>query len=254
MSPKPISCRLILSDSGNAAMNMALDEALLESAAADAQASPVLRIYRWARPTLSLGYFQQAADRQSHPPSRDCDLVRRPSGGGAILHDEELTYALVLPASLAQREAASRWYDEVHQALVTAIKELTGAVAQLCDRPSCRRASDEPFLCFQRRSSGDVLLGENKIAGSAQRRRRKAILQHGSVLLRRSSYAPQLPGLADLADVVITYEQLSSSLCRLLGEGLQFDLQNSSLAEEELEAAEVLQAGKYASEAWTMRR
>src|ERR1700690_1334272 len=76
--------RLIWDDSSAGAWNMALDEALLESADADGLAT--LRFYRWSEPTLSLGYFQAAADRRLHPASLDCTLVRRSSGGGAILH------------------------------------------------------------------------------------------------------------------------------------------------------------------------
>ena len=71
---------------------MAVDETLLESAAETS--ATTLRFYRWDRPTLSLGYFQQTADRTQHPESADCPLVRRSSGGGAIVHDHELTYSL----------------------------------------------------------------------------------------------------------------------------------------------------------------
>ncbi len=171
-------------------MSMALDEALLESAVrTDQEVRPTaaLRIYQWARPTLSLGYFQRAAERDSHAPSRECDLVRRPSGGGAILHHHELTYALILPEQIAHRQPAEQWYFDVHDALIESIAQLTGVKAKLCENPAQLPASEQAFLCFQRRSTGDVLLGEHKIAGSAQRRRRGAILQHGSVLLARSS-------------------------------------------------------------------
>ena len=103
-------CRQILSEPTDGASNMALDEALLESAAAaGANVRPTLRIYGWPRPTLSLGYFQRAADREMHEASGECDLVRRPSGGGAILHDRELTYALVLPEIVATTRPATQW-------------------------------------------------------------------------------------------------------------------------------------------------
>ena len=75
---------------------MAVDEVLLEAAAADGQCT--LRFYRWEEPTLSLGYFQTYADRWQHEPSRDAAVVRRTSGGGAILHDAELTYSFAVPA------------------------------------------------------------------------------------------------------------------------------------------------------------
>ncbi len=84
-------CRLIVDPPQAGAWNMAVDEALLESAVAGGL--PVFRLYQWSEPTLSLGYFQAVADRQQHPASHGCPLVRRRSGGGAILHAHELTYA-----------------------------------------------------------------------------------------------------------------------------------------------------------------
>src|SRR5438445_617792 len=83
-------CRLIHDLPGDGPWNMAVDEALLEDAARSGR--PTLRFYGWAEPTLSLGYFQPYAQRASHPPSSRCAVVRRPTGGGAILHDAELTY------------------------------------------------------------------------------------------------------------------------------------------------------------------
>src|SRR5436190_15116613 len=89
------SLRLIIDPPLIGPMNMAIDEALLESAATDGVAT--LRLYQWSEPTLSLGYFQAAEERERHQASTNCPLVRRASGGGAILHDRELTYSLALP-------------------------------------------------------------------------------------------------------------------------------------------------------------
>src|SRR5689334_21696416 len=89
------SLRLIIDPPRQGSMNMAIDDALLESAAEAGVAT--LRLYQWSEPTLSLGYFQAAAERKTHQPSLTCALVRRASGGGAILHDRELTYSLALP-------------------------------------------------------------------------------------------------------------------------------------------------------------
>ena len=83
--------RLILDPPADGLWNMALDEALLELAGESG--IPTLRLYRWQPATLSLGYFQPYQDRESHPPSTTCPVVRRSSGGGAILHDRELTYS-----------------------------------------------------------------------------------------------------------------------------------------------------------------
>src|SRR6188474_2624923 len=96
--------RLIVDPPASGAWNMAVDEALLETAAISGLAT--LRFYTWQEPTLSLGYFQSAVDRDHHPDGRDCPLVRRASGGGAIIHDRELTYSIALPRRLARPETA----------------------------------------------------------------------------------------------------------------------------------------------------
>ncbi len=102
--------------------NMAVDEALLGMAAAG-ELGPVLRFYQWSPATLSLGYFQRYTERAAHPPSEHCAIVRRASGGGAILHDRELTYSLVLPAGHALTARAEPLYRAVHQALIDVLAE-----------------------------------------------------------------------------------------------------------------------------------
>ncbi len=193
--------RLLIDPPAPGAWNMAVDEALLESATAGG--SGALRLYQWNPATLSLGYFQAAADRESHAASRECPLVRRASGGGAILHDRELTYSIVLPQPAANALSATALYNSIHESLVAALVELGIPAVLHC--PSAhqvsgpRQTAAEPFLCFQRRTRGDVLCQGAKIVGSAQRRRRGAVLQHGSILLARSPQAPELPGIEDLA-------------------------------------------------------
>lgn len=102
--------------------NMAMDEALL-SLAAVGQLGPTLRFYGWSPATLSLGYFQRRADRAQHAPSAGCAMVRRASGGGAILHDRELTYSLVLPAGHSLAAQPKPLYRAVHQSLVDLLAE-----------------------------------------------------------------------------------------------------------------------------------
>ena len=95
---------------------MAVDEALLKSANDNGQVT--LRFYEWAEPTLSLGYFQKSADRAQHQASVDCEIVRRSSGGGAILHDHELTYSLSLPGTNRWSSKQNDLYGTVHKAIV----------------------------------------------------------------------------------------------------------------------------------------
>lgn len=196
-------CRLIVDPPQAGAWNMAVDEALLESAVAGGL--PVFRLYQWSEPTLSLGYFQSVADRGQHPSSLSCRLVRRRSGGGAILHDRELTYALVIPPGLKSL-TPQQYYDLVHDAIVEILTPLAAESGLVVGKSAgiSRPPAAEPFLCFQRRAIGDVVLADPqaetdvKVAGSAQRKHRGAILQHGSLLIAQSAAAPELPGVVDL--------------------------------------------------------
>ena len=185
--------RLILDPPAGGVWNMAVDEALLGDAAVHGQAT--LRFYQWSQPTLSLGYFQRHAERASHSASHACPWVRRASGGGAIVHDRELTYSLAMPISrvpgvsrapLQMCWSAADLYMLMHVSLVAALARLGvtawrhSEVAQSvrsnrslrAPRPDRDLSSTQPFLCFQRHTEGDVLCGGVKIAGSAQRRRR----------------------------------------------------------------------------------
>ena len=194
-------CRLVVDDPRPGDWNMAVDEALLERAVETGGVS--LRFYQWSEPTLSLGYFQPVADRARHAASSQCPLVRRSSGGGAILHDRELTYSLALPSGHRLARQAESLYLAAHAALIEGLATL-GVAAGINRVASGLAPEAEPFLCFERRAVGDVLVGDAKIAGSAQRRRRGAVLQHGSILLQTSPQAPELPGIEQLTGVWLT--------------------------------------------------
>ncbi len=177
------------------AENMATDESLLEQAIA--AGLETLRLYRWNEPTVSLGYFQKDDDPVLRQRFAGLPRVRRLSGGGALLHDRELTYSIALPATHPLADAPTVLYDRVHGALVDWLNSL-GAPARVRGE---KRNEPEPFLCFGRGDPRDVVLGPHKIIGSAQRRRRGAILQHGALLLERSPFAPEFPGLFDLSAI-----------------------------------------------------
>src|SRR4051794_37203306 len=152
---------------------MAVDEALLADAAENGRAT--VRFYGWNEPTLSLGYFQPYTDRNQHAASRNCPVVRRQTGGGAILHDRELTYSITLPASHPFARQNLLLYRGAHQAFMGALcsNSLPHAPVpkfQIREDVQKRSAITDPFLCFQRQAAGDVVLASWKILGSAQRR------------------------------------------------------------------------------------
>jgi lipoate-protein ligase A len=244
-------CRLLVHAPAAGAWNMAVDEALLESACGGGL--PTLRFYQWNKPTLSLGYFQRFADRGSHAASLDCPIVRRTTGGGAILHDRELTYSLTVPAGHRLARRPAELYDRMHRSLVQALEQL-GAASQVLATGVDRGPLAEPFLCFQRRASGDVVQAGAKIAGSAQRRHRGAILQHGSVLVETSRAAPELPGLEQTARVALSPEQLLEVWREPLARELELNFVADELSAAEQSRADELVAEKFATAAWTAKR
>jgi lipoate-protein ligase A len=154
----------------SAAMNMAIDEALLELSA-----EPTLRIYRWDHPALSFGYFGRFSDVAEHESKRD--LVRRWTGGGIVLHGDDLTYSLIVPAKdVAFAQSSLSIYATIHRAIQEALIA-TGKLAHLALRESPKVSES----CFANPVRADVLVGGRKVAGAAQRRTRHGLLQQGSI-------------------------------------------------------------------------
>jgi lipoate-protein ligase A len=189
--------------------NMAMDAALLEMGMGRSES--VVRIYEWSEPTVTLGYFQ-ATSVPEKAPFPGIPSVRRLTGGGAILHDRELTYSCVVPAEHPVRENASDLYVMVHQALIGLLQQcgvncclrseynaIQIKSADAIDVQKIQDSSAEPFLCFLRTNPNDIVHSSGvKIVGSAQRRRKGVTLQHGSILLAASPLEPSLPGISDL--------------------------------------------------------
>ena len=252
-----MQCRLSIDPPAPGDWNMAVDEVLLDWAVR--QSACWLRVYGWTPATVSLGYFQHYAERSAHAPSAASPAVRRLTGGGAIVHDDELTYSLVLPAGHALAAMRDRLYAAMHGALVDALAEFDVA-AELWPA-DLAGPLPEPFLCFLRRSPGDVVVARSvglplgvKIAGSAQRRRRGAVLQHGSLLLRRSAAAPELPGLSDLFDGFPGPEQFLPRWLARIQSHLAITWQESALEPDLRRAAEELAESRYAAARWTVER
>jgi lipoate-protein ligase A len=154
----------------SAAMNMALDETLLESAKV-----PSLRFYRWDHAALSFGYFGRYADVAQHESERD--LVRRWTGGGIVFHGEDLTYSLVIPAHDSSFTNSSRSiYAAIHEGIRCGLVA-GGKRAELAEQES-KKISES---CFANPVRADVLVNGQKVAGAAQRRTRAGLLQQGSI-------------------------------------------------------------------------
>lgn len=177
---------------------MATDEALLTQAVESGSA--FLRLYCWDPPTLSIGRNQAlpAGMRMGVP------VVRRPTGGQAVWHDHELTYAVAAP--VARFGSLRTAYQAVHARLADALRTL-GVEATLAAHRPLVRLSDRPTSCFASPAGGEILVGNRKLVGSAQVRREDAFLQHGSILL-----AGEQPGGG-----------LETTLAAVLGRPVSFD-------------------------------
>lgn len=174
----PLAARWRLLDSGpgDAAANMALDHALLERAAESGEA--VFRIYAWERPTLSFGLHERTRLSAERVAAAGLDAVRRPTGGRALLHHREVTYSVTAPAvSASLRES----YAIINDILLRGLHRLSVPVTIAERRGRARPPDGAP--CFAEPNAGELVLGERKLVGSAQRRDASALLQHGSILL-----------------------------------------------------------------------
>jgi lipoate-protein ligase A len=245
------TARVIEYESAAGAWNMAVDEVLLDDAGATGNV--YLRFYGWSEPTLSLGYFQRHADRESHQPSRDCSMVRRATGGGAILHDRELTYSFVAPIADRVSADVQKLYRTFHQSLIDTFSTW-GIHVTLCNAAIKLATDVEPFLCFQRRTDGDLLVESAKIVGSAQRRHKGAVLQHGSILLSASPCAPELLGVKELTGIAINARELVERWLPLLCQQIDIRPEMVSLTDRQMESAKSHQSAKFACDGWTKRR
>lgn len=246
-----VTCRLLPYGEAAGPENMADDEVLLEAAVAGVAS---LRFYGWSEATLSLGYFQPHHLRQTDPRLAGLSYVRRPSGGASLVHHHEVTYALALPAGLpwqAPPARSSAWLGRVHAIIATALAAL-GVPAQ-----SVAGAAAGPsggVLCFQDLTPGDLVLRGAKIVGSAQRRQRGALLQHGAVLLAASPYAPVLPGIAELTGKRLDAAAVAEAIARQWSRETGWALTPADWTAAERRRTAALAQTKYAAPAWNHKR
>ncbi len=268
--------RLLWSGYADGYTNMAVDEALLW-AAAEIGAPPTLRFYGWQPATVSLGYFQEAEGQvdRAEIDRRGWGLVRRPTGGRAILHNDEVTYSVAIAEDLLEHgPSVMGSYREISRGLELGLQRLglEAALGETAADPEHRQAArDLPTVCFAQASRCDLVAAGRKVVGSAQVRKRGIILQHGSVPLhiRVEDHLAVMPGrgvsrrseeqLSEAAQGIaqtlaqrISFEQLARALARGYEEAFQMSLEPGELtAAEQVRAAE-LRETKYATEAWNL--
>lgn len=226
--------------------NMAVDEVMLASAVAG---SASLRFYTWSTATLSLGYFQREADRHTDPLLKPLPYVRRASGGAALVHHLELTYALALPEGPTWQPRARPWLDRMHGIIAGALAAF-GALATVCRKE--QRRSD--VLCFLHHTPGDLILDGHKIVGSAQRKQRGALLQHGAILLAQSPHTPGLPGLRELTGIAISAQAVQAIVQSAFLADTGWQVEERDWTATERARVQELVHEKYASDTWNLKR
>jgi lipoyl(octanoyl) transferase len=237
-------CRLLPWSVADGATNMATDEALLESAASGVAS---LRFYAWDEATVSLGYFQPQADRQHGEVVGSLPYVRRPSGGDALVHHHEVTYALALPAPQVDR--APSWLCRMHHVIRAALSEL-GISAEL----STEEKRVGRFLCFGHQTPGDLLIESSKVVGSAQRRHRGAVLQHGAILLAASPHTPSLPGIAELSGIEMKSTDVVAAVSESFASATGWVLEPGDWGPAKTERIRFLIETKYRQASWNDKR
>jgi lipoate-protein ligase A len=263
--------RLIRSGSGAPAWNMALDEALWH--AFPKLGRPTLRLYRWERPAVSIGYAQRASAFDLGACARlGLEFIRRPTGGRAILHlphERELTYSLVHP--VAGLGGVRESHRLIAEAVALGLRRL-GLPAEVNARPGSLPASSE--ACFEAPSYHELTIAGKKVAGMAQVRDRLALLEQGSLPLEldldrlaavfsqaRPRGSPREALIALLRQRAaglrefrpLELEELEAAICAGFSAHFGIELEEAPPTPEELELAAELER-KYKSPEWNLRR
>ena len=258
--------RLLITPPAHGAYNMAVDESILE-AMQGGKSLPTLRLYAWEPACLSLGYAQPLTDVDiARLQARGWEMVRRPTGGRAVLHTDELTYSVIAPHS-EPRVAGSvlESYHRLAKALVEALNLLALPVQVKENTPAHPSGSANP-VCFEVPSTYEITVGGKKLVGSAQARRKEGVLQHGSLPLAgdltriiqvlsfpdeasRSRAADRLLDRATTVETAlarkVSWGEAAQAYIAAFKSTLALDLQPGSLSAGEKERAEELARGKY---------
>lgn len=267
--------RLITTPAGPGPWNMALDEALLRSVA-EGRAPTTLRLYDWQPTTLTLGFAQPAADVD--PDSMNAagwDLVRRPTGGSAVLHVDELTYSLTARSSEPLlSEGLLESYRKISQALLAGLNRLS--VSAVGDRTygEVASAKQKNPVCFETPSNYEITSQGKKLIGSAQARKYGGILQHGTLPLygditrvtralkfpspeAQAAAAQRLDARASTLENVLGYAPDWNVVANAITEGFaeyfEITFDSDAPSQAEIDLAHSIMTEKYLADSWTFR-
>lgn len=271
----PARWRLLITGPADGATNMAIDEAIAEAVRAG-KSPPTLRFYGWQPPALSLGIAQEAdVVDEARCAILGWQLVRRPTGGRAVLHIDELTYAVIAPETEPRvKGGVVESYRRLSVALTAGLREL-GVVPERTLPYYADRGAAGP-ACFDGPSDYEVTIAQRKLIGSAQMRRAGVVLQHGSLplagdvtrvceglrfesegqrLALRNRLRWRATTLAEaLGGAQIAAESATDALIQGFATTLALTFSAETLTEAEADRAEQIRVAKYANDAWTYRK
>jgi len=267
----PAIWRLIDTGVSDGASNMAIDEAIMQSVA-EKKSPPTLRFYAWDPPCVSVGYSQSVRKEVDLEACRERGYtwMRRPTGGRAILHIDELTYSVVAPQGEA-RVAGDiiTSYRRLSLGLVEGLRALHGGVVQ-ADRMEADDGLEKSAACFDVPSHYEVTAYGRKLVGSAQVRRKGVVLQHGALPLEgdvsrlvdvlalpeldrvalRGKLLERAIALDEVVGRVVPFDEVAEALTRGFGRALNLEFTPGELSPFEREAAEDL-VSQYTGDEWT---
>ena len=251
---------LILSEPADAFSNMAIDDAIVESTIAGELTTPTLRFYTWATPSISIGRFQQIKKDidLEQCEKENISVVRRPTGGRAVFHDKELTYAAILPSGHPlTRHGIQSSYCAISEAFISGLNKLD--IPAILEKQSVGNKNyPNEVSCFATTTRYEVTLNHSKIIGSAQSRRMGVILQQGSILFsspssinsyfKNSGY--QQKGIEDLLNIKLDRTQVQNALIEGFKESLSIIFQEQPLSERLLVRSVQARQYKYLNPQW----
>ncbi len=254
--------RLLLAENGSGVANMARDSGLMDRARETGES--VFSVYGWARPTMSLGRNQTARRRYDldEIAAREIDVVRRPTGGRALLHYREVTYSVTAPIFPGEPLAAS--YRRINSILLTSLRSL-GVDAEE-SRTDARTPEPGSMPCFALPAEGELVAGGAKLVGSAQVRENGALLQHGSILVEddqpliaslliNGEQPHEVPPAATLAGALGRIPAVAEVAAHLFDAVRLLEDEHASLIHlTDVETYTARHVDRYESEWWTWRR
>lgn len=272
--------RFIDSNNRSPYYNMALDEALLEWHS-KGEIPPTIRFYGWNPPTLSIGYFQKAEKEINFDKVKELGLgfVRRPTGGRGVLHDEELTYSVIVSEEYPNMpKTVTEAYRIISEGLLEGFRSLGLEAYFAIPRSEEEKNSlknPRSSVCFDAPSWYELVVEGRKIAGSAQTRQKGVILQHGSILLEidedklfsvfnypndrvkermQRAFRSKAVAINAIAGRKISIEEAKKAFYKGFASALDIDLEPYTLSEEEEAYVEELARTKYGSDEWNFKR